>query len=665
MKFQFAQRRRPWRPVLWPLLWTCLTAVLFVGCQPPGPAALLEGRKLLERGDARAAILPLHDAVQILSTNGLAWSYLGLAYQQSEQLSNAVACYLQALRWDRDLVDVRYNLGMAYLDLGRPVDARLELTTFTLQRPKAVPGWVARGSAELRTKDAAAALSSFSTALRLSPTNAAALNGLGLALIQRGRPREAAPYFTAAVQQQPSFAAAWRNLATVQQVHLKDLAAARHTWQQYAALTPPPADLDAVRALLRQLEPPPPPVLANTNPVAIPATNTNVARPTPPPVRPTVTNPPVAPTTNAVVPVRPPPTNPAVVRPAPVTNPPVVVRPPPPANKPVARVAPVVPPPPPERTNPPLEVVQLPDLAPIPPPLDLRPTLPPPPARAPSPPATTSAPPVVVTPAVPDESAADAEAKRGFFAKLNPMNLFKKKPKEELRPTRLPPPPPTDAFPPLPPPFLPTVSNPPAPVVVAAPTSAPPVLVTPAPRTPPPRTVTPPPVSPRYAYTRPARPAAGNRAEASRAFSAGIEAQQASQLQPALEAYQRATLADPQFFEAWNNLGLAAHDLGKSDTALAAFENALALRPDSAEVRYNFAVTLRDAAYPLDAASELQQVLTVNPADVRTQLALGNLYAQRLKDPQKARNYYRKLLELDPNHAQAAAVRAWLRNNPD
>ena len=178
-----------------------------------------------------------------------------------------------------------------------------------------------------------------------------------------------------------------------------------------------------------------------------------------------------------------------------------------------------------------------------------------------------------------------------------------------------------------------------------------------------PRALTPPP-PPRYVYTRPARPAAGNRAEADRAFRAGIEAQKGEQSQAALEAYQRATAADPQFFEAWNNLGLAAHDMGRAEPALTAFETALALRPDSAEARYNFAVALRDTGYLLDAASEFQQVLLVNPGDVRTHLALGNLYAQRLKQPQNARPYYRRVLDLDPNNPQAAALRAWLRNNP-
>ena len=642
MKFQLAARLRPLRAGAGLLLWTTLAAWLFGGCTPAGPASLLEGRKLLDQGQPRAALLPLHDAVQLLRTNGLAWSYLGLAYQQTGQPSNAVTCYVQALRWDRDLVDVRYNLGQAYLDLGRPEAAKLELTTFTVQRPRSFPGWLARGTAELRLKEVVAGLNSFSTALRLNSTNAAALNGLGMALVQRGRPREAAPYFSAAVQQQPNFAAAWRNLATVQQQHLKDMPAALQTWKQFAALTPPPADLEAVQNLIRQIETPPPPPAVNTNLIAAPtAPATNLVRVP----KPAVSNPPAAVPGNSVA-----------IRPAPPSNPPPVifkpVLPPPRTNPPVVAVVSNPPPPPPP---PPLEVVQLTPEPVIPPARD-----PVPPVK----PAVTSAPPVVaVTAPVLAAASTNAEPKRGFFAKVNPLNLFKKKPKEEPRPTRLPEPTPVPTAPPLPPPSALVATNPAAPVITATPpaTLPPPRAATPRAVTP---RVTPPPPSARYAYTRPLRPAVGNRPDATLAFRAGIEAQAANRPQEAFDAYQRATLADPQFLEAWNNLGLAAHALGKSELALTAFENALAVRPDSAEARYNFGVALRDAGYPLDAVSEFQQVLITSPADVRTHLALGNLCAQRLKQPQQARPHYRRVLDLDPANPQAAAIRAWLRSNP-
>ena len=649
-----------------------VAAALLGGCAPDGPDLLLKGRRMLDQGNAAGAVQPLYQAVHLMRTNGLAWSYLGMAYHQTGQTTNAVMCYEQALRWDRDLVDVHYNLGLAYLEADRPGAARPELVAYTVQRPKSLPGWLARGAAELRAHEGAAAMSSYSSALRIEAANPTALNGLGMALVQRGRYREAAGYFAAAVQQKPDFAGALRNLATVQQQHLKDVPAAVQTWRQYAALQPPPPDVEAVNALLLQLQPPapppPPPVVTNTVPVVVPPA-TNIVRPTPPPR----TLP-----TNAPVVTRIPPTNPPPVRPVPPTNT-VAARTLPATNPPAPRLPVATPPPAPPRTNPPLEVVHVPENPPIapppsatppasnPPPILPREPVPAPPTNVVVTPAVTSAPPTAVsTPkfaTVPTNIV--SEDKPGFFARLNPLNLFKKKPKEELRTTRLPPPS-TNARPVAvtPPPGTVPVTNPPLPGPATNLQTEPPddsASARPRPATP---RITPLPSPPRYAYTRPSKPAAGNRPEADRAFRAGVQAQQAGEFQSALDSYQRATTSDPQFFEAWNNLGLAAHDLAKPDVALPALEAALSIRPDSSEARYNFAVALRDAGYALDAATEFQQALVTSPSDVRTHVALGNLYAQRLKDTTKARACYRRALDLDPNHPQAPAIRAWLKANP-
>ena len=41
-----------------------------------------------------------------------------------------------------------------------------------------------------------------------------------------------------------------------------------------------------------------------------------------------------------------------------------------------------------------------------------------------------------------------------------------------------------------------------------------------------------------------------------------------------------------------------------------------------------------------------------------------NLYAQRLSEPRKARAHYVQLLQLEPQHPQATAIRFWLEANP-
>src|SRR5581483_771093 len=145
---------------------------------------------------------------------------------------------------------------------------------------------------------------------------------------------------------------------------------------------------------------------------------------------------------------------------------------------------------------------------------------------------------------------------------------------------------------------------------------------------------------PRYPYRSPARPADGDRAAAERPFARAVEAQRGNRLTEAIEGYQQATQADPGYYEAYHNLGLASVQAGNLPQTLSAFETALAIRPDSLDARYNFALALKQANYPVDAATELEKILAATPRDPRAHLALANLYAQQLRQPAKAREHY-------------------------
>jgi tetratricopeptide (TPR) repeat protein len=169
---------------------------------------------------------------------------------------------------------------------------------------------------------------------------------------------------------------------------------------------------------------------------------------------------------------------------------------------------------------------------------------------------------------------------------------------------------------------------------------------------------------PRYNYLSPTRPAAGNRTPAERTFAQGLKAQRAGRNAEALAQYQAATQADPAYFEAYFNQGLAAYELGQWFQSLAAYEYALAIKPDSADARYNFALALKRANYPQDAANELTKLLQANPEETRAHLPLANLYAQQLRQPALAREHYLKLLERDPRHPDAGQIRYWLATHP-
>jgi len=565
-------------------------AAFLVACGPPGPRALLDGKDLLESGKTTEAIAALRTATTLLPTNAAAWNYLGVAYHRAGLWTNAVDAYSRALRFNRELLEVRYNLGCLWLEQSQWENARAEFTAYTLRRPNAGDGWVKLGTVQLQTRDPAAE-KSFREALRLNARDVEALNGLGMAFAQRNRPRDAADSFAAALQQQSDYRPALLNLATVLQQQLNAPTEALRRYREYLALQPRDADWEAVNAIAQSLAPSPalaPAPPAKTNPVVVlPPKPTNVVA--------TIS------TTNLV---RPPLTN---ARPVTQVKPALPTNVPPPKPAPVlvapVRTTPVAAPPP-------VEVVQL---APEP---IIRTTPEDQPAARPA----TTAPPQtsIIGDTVANLTSEVPPERKGFFSKLNP---FKREPKPVAEPA--------------------AVTATPPPQALANPTS-----------------------SGRYVYLAPAAPSAGDRKTATQALAQGQQAQRAGRTTEAIQFYRRAIQLDGSYFEAHYSLGLVAFTARSFKTSAAAWETAIALRPDSRDARYNFALTLKAAGHPQEAADELEKLLSLHPDEAQGHLTLGNLYAEQLGDKPRARRHYQRVLQLDPRNPEAAAIRYWLVANP-
>jgi len=167
----------------------------------------------------------------------------------------------------------------------------------------------------------------------------------------------------------------------------------------------------------------------------------------------------------------------------------------------------------------------------------------------------------------------------------------------------------------------------------------------------------------RYAYLKPAKPVAGDRAKAQPFFDKAFKSYQDNRLAEALSDYEAAVRLDPAFYEAWYNLGLAAFSFGDLPRALEAYEKALAIKPDSTNAIYNFAVALVQAGYPVDAAEQLERAVVLQPRSAQVRFLLANLYGQQLGRRELAREHYLKLLEIEPQHPQAQDIRRWLMQN--
>jgi tetratricopeptide (TPR) repeat protein len=242
--------------------------------------------------------------------------------------------------------------------------------------------------------------------------------------------------------------------------------------------------------------------------------------------------------------------------------------------------------------------------------------------------------------------------KRGFFQRINPVNLFRsEKPNPPTKP-------PAEIVTPLP-----SDTSKSAPPSAAAASAKPPTPVAGGNRSEV-TTIPGPPSAPRYQYGRIKQPVAGDRAAAERLFERGVGAQTRRDPSTAASFFSAAIAADATYFPAHYNLGLAGYASGQWFSALSAFETALVLDRNSAEARYNFALALQKARFSIDSAKELERLLEQKPDDTRAMLLLGNVYAQDLENEEGARKMYQRLLAKEPQHPQATAIRYWLAEHP-
>ena len=644
--------------------------ILLTACTPPGPRALLEGDRLLREGKYQKAIQKLESARRYMERDPRVWNWLGLAYQGAGNADLAVAAYRQALELDRSsnmVFAAHYNLGNLYLEQGNAAAAVGELTSFCLLS-NSLPALLKLGQAELRSRQVDAAGRTFERALRSWANEPAALNGLGLVYAQRNRPRDAAQCFQNALRQKATYAPALLNLAVLYHQQPGQKAYAVQKYREYLALEPHAANEEAVKAALRDLEqelapvhPPatnhlvvvPPrtnPIVTLTNPVTV-AANTQRAVITP--AAPTQKVSQVT-TSQIVKPVASvPPAHPNV--PTPTTQHETnlsapVVR----TAVPASTAARSVPSSPGTPTNPgtratvaaplPTGAVEVPavtvvELSEAPPPKAAQDVAPPFSPPISGPPATPSTGPGSGSMAT---TSPRKQEKRSLLQKLNP---FAKKPKSGAASTGSAPKPG------------------PAPKVTTSPAGIPATVPQEMAATDPAVSQAVP-ESPRYVYLAPAKPKAGNRADAKPLFEAGLTAQEGRHNEEALKSYRLALEKDPAYYEAWYNLSLAASQVGDLKATLQACEAALAIDPERAEARVHLGLVLEQAGYPLDAANELETAVKAKPDEVRAHLTLANLYAQKLHRSVQARAHYLRVLEIQPHHPRANEIRYWLAANP-
>lgn len=153
--------------------------------------------------------------------------------------------------------------------------------------------------------------------------------------------------------------------------------------------------------------------------------------------------------------------------------------------------------------------------------------------------------------------------------------------------------------------------------------------------------------------------AARRQADPSTLTNFGLALHQAGRQEEALAAFDRALAANPELFAALFNRGNALMVLGRLDDAVASYDRALTSDPKFAGAHFNRGEALRQLQRFGDALTALERAASLSPRDPAIANSLGIVLA-RLDRREEALAAYSRTLAQDPNRGDTLYNRAAL-----
>jgi cytochrome c-type biogenesis protein CcmH/NrfG len=114
---------------------------------------------------------------------------------------------------------------------------------------------------------------------------------------------------------------------------------------------------------------------------------------------------------------------------------------------------------------------------------------------------------------------------------------------------------------------------------------------------------------------------------------------------------------NPKDFDSIVELANVNFDQKNYDDAINLYKKALAIRPDTLNVRTDMGTAMFYLNRYDDAIATFQEVLKTDPNNAQALFNLGVSMLHGKNDPKRALEYWQKLVETNPNHPQAEFVR--------
>lgn len=158
------------------------------------------------------AIEACRQAIRINPKHADAWYNLGSAYRESNQHNKAIEAYRQAIRINPEHADAWGNLGIAYEksnQLDKTIEAYLQAIRIN---PKDDRVWYNLGIAYRKLGLTAKAIETFQQAIRINPEHADVWTFLGIAYGESNQLDKALEAYQQAIRINPEHSGAWNNL---------------------------------------------------------------------------------------------------------------------------------------------------------------------------------------------------------------------------------------------------------------------------------------------------------------------------------------------------------------------------------------------------------------------------------------------------------------------
>ena len=120
------------------------------------------------------------------------------------------------------------------------------------------------------------------------------------------------------------------------------------------------------------------------------------------------------------------------------------------------------------------------------------------------------------------------------------------------------------------------------------------------------------------------------------------------QYDAAIDRYRKAININPDYAEAYKNMGIVLRDKGELEAAIVSFQQALQIKPDYAEAHCNMGIALRDKGNPDAAINSYNQALRIKPDYYEAYYNMGNVLRSDKGNSEAAIDSYKLALKINP-----------------